>query len=202
MKHILICLGLLAGFFGIAHSIQTPEEVKKSEQIMLKMKQLDLLNQMIPLALTKEQIGKLLPSVERARAKVKQTQKEELNVLLKLESKLTDAIKTSTEKQIAPPKALIDEVSDETFKLAQKRGAIITENVDSVFKVFNDTLNAGQKKAAANSLAIAYFIPDADPKKMTDAEKIRVFIQEIFLDPQAYDVLLQLEKFAPSGGSK
>lgn len=201
MKHLLICLGLVAGFFGIGHSMQGADDptAKKSEQIVLKMRQLDLLNQLIPLALNKEQVGKLLPAVERARARVKQTQKEEFAVLDKLDTKITAAIKASEEKQIAPPQVLLDEVAAETFKLAQKRGAVITENVDAVFKAFNEICNAGQKKAAANSLAIAFYVPEADIKKMTDADKIKVYIREILLDPQAYDVLLRLEKTAPSG---
>jgi hypothetical protein len=200
MKHVIICLGIIAGFFGIGHAIQTPDEIKKSDQTMMKMRQIDLLTQIIPLALTKEQINKLLPAVERARAKVKMVQKAEAERLAKLDAKISAAIKDAEEKQIAPPKALLDELASATIDMSMKRQVAIDENTDAVVAVFKETCNAGQQKAAGHSLAPQLLDPTLDPKKMTEDDKIRFFVREILLDPQAYDVLVALEKTAPKGG--
>lgn len=200
MKHILICLGIIAGFFGIGHGMQTPEEIKKSEQTMMKLRQIDLLNQIIPLALTKDQIDKILPVVERARAKVKQIQKAEAEQLAKLDGKISAAIKDAEDKQVAPPKALLDELAKATFDMGMKRRVAIDENTDAVIATFNEVCNAGQKKAAINSLAPELIDPTLDSKKMTDDDKLRFFVREILLDPQSYDVLLALEKTASKGG--
>ena len=47
-----------------------------------------------------------------------------------------------------------------------------------------------------NSLAPQLLDPSLDPKTMTESDKLRFFIQEIFLDPQAYDIMLALQKTA------
>jgi hypothetical protein len=196
MKHIIICLGFIVSFIGHGHGAQTPDQSKKSEQVLMKMRQIDLLNQIIPLALQKEQIDKLLPAVERARSKVVQIQKDEASALEKLDSKISDAIKTSEEKGVAPPKTLLEELAQATNNMSQKRMLAIDENTEAVLRVFNDVCNAGQKKAAANSLAPQLLDPSLEPDKMTQADKVRFFVGEILLDPQAYEVLVQLQKHA------
>jgi hypothetical protein len=197
MKHIIVCLGVMLTLFGHGRA-QVPADLsKKSEAVLMKMRQIDLLTQFIPLALTKEQINKLLPAVERARAKVLQIQKEEAGTLEKLEAKIAAAINKSIEKNIAPPKSLLDELALTTAQMGTKRYAVIDENTAAVMKVFNEVCNAGQKKAAANSLAPQLFDPTLKPDQMTEVDKIRFFVQQIVLDPQAYDVLIRLEKYAP-----
>jgi len=193
MKHFLICVGIFLNLFTFGHA-QSADQARKSDEVVAKMRQIDLLVQIIPLALTKDQLDKLLPAVERARAKVRQIEKEEADTLAKLDSKVTDAVNKAIETSVAPPKALLDELASATQTMADKRQTAIEDNTDLVIKVFNDVCNAGQKAAAANSLAPQMFDPNLKPDKMTQAEKIRFFIQQILLDPQAYDVMLRLEK--------
>jgi hypothetical protein len=197
MKHIIVCLGVILTLFGHGHAQLSPEQSRKSEAILMKLRQIDLLTQFVPLALSKEQINKLLPAVERARAKVIALQKEEAQTLEKLDGKITEAISKSIDKNTPPPKALLDELALATATMGAKRDVLIDENTVAVMKVFNDICNAGQKKAAANSLAPQLFDPNLKPDKMTDGEKIRFFVQQIVLDPQSYDVLIRLEKHAP-----
>lgn len=195
MKHLILCLGIIAGFFGFGHA-QKPPEVNKSETILSKMRQIDVLEQVIPLALTKDQINQLLPSIERSRARVAAVKKEEAETLAKLEGKIDDAIKTAEEKMVAPPKALLDELAQAMLKMSIKRQMTVDENTDAVLKVFNDVCNAGQKKAAENSLKPELIDPSLHSDKMTSEEKIRFFIEQILLDPQSYPVLLELAKHA------
>lgn len=196
MKHIIICLGIIVGLFAHGHAMQTPEQSKKSAEILAKMRQIDLLTQLIPLALTKDQINTLLPVIERARAKLTQLNKDEATALEKLDSKITEAIKKSVETSVAPPKALLDELAEATMKMSLNRDAAGDEFTDLILKTFTDTCNAGQRKAAANSLAPQLFDPSLKPDKMTEQEKLRFFVRNILLDPQAYDVLVQLAKHA------
>jgi hypothetical protein len=196
MKHILICIGVIVGIFGYGHSMQTPEQARKSAEVLSKMRQIDLLNQLIPLALQKSQITQLLPVVERARAKVTEIQKDEAVKLERLDAKITAAIKKSIESNVAPPKALLDELAQATAEMSVKRLVAVDANTTSVLKVFNEVCNAGQKAAAAHSLAPQLLNPSLKPDQMTQEDKIRFFIQEILLDPQCYDVLVQLEKHA------
>ena len=195
MKHIIICLAVIAGFFGIGHA-QTQDQVRKSELVLSKMRQIDVLTQVVPLALTKDQLNQLLPAIERARARVAAQQKQEAQTLEALDGKVSDAIKQSEEKMVPPPQSLLDDLAKTTMQMALKRQVIVDENTDAVLKVFNQICNAGQKKAAANSLRPELIDPSLKADKMTDEEKIRFFIEEILLDPQGYPVLLELAKHA------
>ena len=193
MKNIIICLGLIVSLFTSAHG-QTPEQAKKSTEVMAKLRQIDLLTQIIPLALTKDQIDKLLPVIERARAKLTQLSKDEAVILDKLDGKVTDAIKKSIETSVAPPRDLLNELAQTTAKMSLNREAAGDEFTEAILKTFNDVCNAGQKKAAANSLAPQLIDPSLKADKMTDAEKVKLFVQNIFLDPECHEVLVQLEK--------
>ncbi len=196
MKHIVICLAIIFGLFGHGHG-QTVEHSPKAIATFAKFRQIDLLTQIIPLALTKEQINKILPVVERARSKAISLMKDQDAVIEKLDSKVSDAIKTSIEKGVAPPKALLNEIAEATMKMSLIWDASATEHIDATVKVFTETCNAGQRKVAINSLKPELLDPSLKSDKMTDAEKLRFFVTNILLDPQAYGVLVQLAKTAP-----
>ena len=68
------------------------------------------------------------------------------------------------------------------------------ENADAVLAVLKSTLNAGQIKAAANSEDMKAFDPNLDPAKLSDDDKLKFYIKDIVLDPQAYDLLMRMSK--------
>lgn len=196
MKLLIVCFGLVVTMLlGHASATQNPsEDAKKSDAVMMKFRQIDLLNQLIPLALTKDQIEKLLPSVERARAKVRETEKDEAKTLASYDKKITDEINRCIEKGEPPKRELLQELAVATKLMADNRSVIASENTEAVLKVFKETLNAGQLKAAENSLKPELFDPSLKSDKMTSDDKLRFFIRDILLDPQAYDVLVRLDK--------
>ena len=197
MKRMLAFLVVVVAALASAPAWgQSAEQGSKSDQVMLKLRQIDLLNMLIPLALTHDQIEKILPSIERARQKVRDAEKNEAATLEKLDAKVSDAIKKSIETSVAPPKALLDELAHTTQEMSDARIAIVEENTDNVLKVFGDTVNAGQKKAATNSFSPAYIDPKAKPDTVTDDEKLRFFVRDILLDPQSYDILVQMSRHA------
>lgn len=193
MKHIIICLGIIIGLFHLGHA-QTTDMGKKSDEVVAKMRQIDLLNQIVPLALKKDQINALLPVIERARSKVTQIEKDEAAALAKLDGKISAAVKKSIETNTPPPKEIMTEIAQATSDMSMKRLLAIDENTAAVLKVFNDSLDAGQKKVAANSFAASYINPNVKPDEIKEADKITFFIKEVLLDPQAYDLLIQLSK--------
>jgi hypothetical protein len=105
---------------------------------------------------------------------------------------VTSAVDTSVDKGVPPSKELLDELADLTFKWSLNRSAVSTANTDLVLKKFKEVTNVGQQKAAINSLAPQLIDPSLDPKKMSDEDKLRFFIQQIFLDPQCYPILIRL----------
>lgn len=173
---------------------QSPGIAEKSDQILDKVTQLDILNRLLPLVLTKEQYGKILPAVEKARQRVRDTQKKEADELKSLEPKLDTAMKDALDKGKVPTQELLKESSALFNQFRQRRLLVGIENEDAVLKVTKETLNLGQFKAAVNAFSPRLADPTLDPAKLDDDTKLRLFVRTILLHPGAYDLLLKLSK--------
>jgi hypothetical protein len=184
-------LALVAGA-----SPQTDEagRAAKADEILTKVRQLDVLNQILPVIMTKQQLRDLLPAIERARRNVRETQRKEFDELRKLDPKLEAAVKDALEKNKVPSVDLIKE-SAATFRLFEmRRRAVAQENEELVLKAFKEILTDAQEKAAANSLNPKLVDPNAEVSKLDQEQKLRLYVRGILLDPIAYDVLVKLAK--------
>lgn len=167
---------------------------KRADEIVAKIKRMDLMNQLLPLVLTKAQLDKILPVVETARKEARKAEGVEYEMLVKLEPSVDAALKEALEEQKLPPEDTMKNCAA-TFKTMNiRRQAIIADNVALVMAVLDKELNAGQKKAAANAIRPNLFDPNLDPSKMSDADKMRVYVQAIILDREAYDLLLTMSQ--------
>lgn len=167
---------------------------KQADEILKRVHKLDMLNQVLPVLMTKDQLQKILPVIEKARAKVKATEKSEFEALSKLNPKIDSALKEAFEKKKVPGREVLGEVAGlfKTFEL--RRIVIGNENTDSVIKVLKETLNEGQLASMRNALEPGLYDPGLDPKKMTDDEKLKFYVQGILLDPAMYEILTELYK--------
>lgn len=187
---LTICCGLALSGFAQSDDSRT----KQVDALLKKVKQIDILNRILPLLMTKEQIRKVLPAVEKARARVKEAQNKEFESLKKFEARLDAANKKAIESGVLPGRDLVSEIMKMFVEHGIQRQLIASENTEAVVKALKETLNEGQIKAAVNDLNPALFDPSLKPEKMTADDKLRFFVREIFLDPAAYDVLVLLSK--------
>lgn len=191
---------LLAALFALivpAWGQVTPDERSKAaDEILRKVRRLDLMNQILPLVLTKAQYAKVLPAIEKARAAVKKQEQVEYDFLSKLAPKIDKSLKEAVDQGKVPGNEVINQTWATFQTLGITRKAVADDNVDKVFDVLKSTLNAGQLKTAANTVNVKAFDPGADPKTMTDDAKVRIYVRLILLDPLAYDLLLQLSRKA------
>ncbi len=189
---------LMVALLGIVTTgfAQTTDQdlADRSTVIFEKATRVDLYNQILPILLTKEEYRDLLPAIEKARQKVRDTQKLEAGELAKLEAKLDSAIKEADEKGLVPPRELLTSVSQTLSKFTFARRIIAESNTNDVYTVFMKITNAGQQKAAANALNPRYFAPNVKPEEMKDEDKIKIYVREILLHPVAYDIMRQLSK--------
>lgn len=165
----------------------------QSAATLQKMRQLDLLNQLIPLVLTKEQIRKVLPVIERARRDVKVQEDEEAKLLAQKAAQIDKAVKDGVEKGDVPNKELLKELNAMIRFFDMKRDAVANDNTQMVLEVMKTTLNAGQLKAAANSLNLKAFNPSIKVEELKEEDKLKFFVREIMLDPLAYDILVRMQ---------
>lgn len=165
----------------------------QSNVILDKMRQIDLLNHILPLALKKEQILKILPVVEKARRDVRLQTDEEAKLLQMQAAKVDKAVKDGIEKGDVPDKQLLRELNAMVRLFSMKRAAIASDNATMVLDVMKSTLNAGQIKVAANSLDFKSYNPNIKPEDIKEEDRLKLFVQEVMLDPLAYDLLVKIQ---------
>ncbi len=170
----------------------SPEKSKKSNEILVKARQVDLLNQLLPLVLTTDQINKLLPVLEKVRSKENEVAAKEAEQMRVMEPKIDSALQKGVKDGVVPTKELLRELNNMFIAFTMIREAITDENVNTILTGLKATLNAGQLKAAQNSMDPKAFDPAAKPSEMTSDDKLKVFIKNVLMDWICYDLLVKL----------
>ena len=196
MKKVLLAIALFSCVLGSMANAQTTkaDAGKRADEILAKVHELDLLNQLLPVLMTKEQMRKILPSVEKAREMVKATEKGEAEQLEKLAAKIDPVLKEAYEKNKVPSQDVLLEYAKTFVKLRVVRRSVIESNTTAVLEVVQKTLDKGQLAAARNALDPKLIDPSLDKEKMSDDDKMRFWVKVILLDPQTYTILLKLSK--------
>ena len=193
-RKILLVLSLVFGLFAVSLAQDVdPEMAKQSADILTRMRKVELLNQILPIALTKDQIQQILPVLERIREKNRKLIEQEHKDLLEFDRSSSDAMDAAIKGEM--PKS--DYVRNmEAFYKANdiRRQVAMGENIDILMPKLKEVCNQGQMKVMANSLTLAFFEPDLTAGDVNDEVKERVFCREILLDPLTYDLLVQMSK--------
>lgn len=196
LGHFVAVIVAFAAFTGAfaQQSLAEKERARRSDEIVKKARKIDILNQLLPVLLTKDQITTLLPELAKAREAVRKVEEAEYKSLIELEPKLDAAIKEGIDKQRVPKEEVLRAMLKTFHALAIVRDATVQANVEAVFEVVNKIFNDGQKAAARNALTPSLMDPTLDPKKMTDDQKLRFWVRVILLDRDSYDTLLEVVK--------
>ncbi len=191
---LVLGLALVATAFIAFAGDTEADRIKKADEINYKLVKIDVYNQILPLILKKDQISKLLPVIEKARKRTKDTQDQELEVMKAMEKKLDVALKEANEKSKVPSRELFKEILDMYKLFRVKRLVTIGENTDTVSEVLNKILDKGQKAALIGALDMKSADGGFDTSKLSDEMKLRFYVQTILLEPAAYDILLEMSK--------
>lgn len=197
MKHLLLSIALAFVIVPVAGAqILTPKG-SKSDEINMKIHEVDMLMQVLPLVLTKDQLNdKILPNIEKQREVLRKELAYEDDELAKLEPLMDEAISGAYSKGTYPARKSTSAVADKTYRLGLQRQIIFGVMTDSVIDMLKATLNAGQKKALLGSFDPKFIDPTAKPETITEDKKMRFFVQRVFLDPTTYEILKKLAKTA------
>jgi diphthamide synthase (EF-2-diphthine--ammonia ligase) len=190
MKRFTFAVCLILALVGAGFA---QDKSAQSTAVLDKMRQIDLLNHILPLALQKEQIRKILPVIEKARRDVRLWTDEEAKFLQQNSAKVDKAVKDAVEKGDVPNKELIKELNAMVRMFAMKRAAIASDNTQMVMEAMKTSLNAGQMKVAANALDFKLYNPNIKPEEIKEEDRLRLYVQEVLLDPLAYDLLVKMQ---------
>jgi hypothetical protein len=191
----LIAAACLAPLACAQSPITTPNGAR-SDAINLKIRQIDILVQVLPLAIRKEQFSPLLGAIEKARAKQKQIVGLEDSDLAKIDGDVTTALNNALQKGAFPPREMQIATAKLFRAMAIRRQVAVGEMLDDLCAAIKKIFDEGQLKVMANSLDPYLIDPSIKKDSLTQDGKVRFFVQQIILDPVAYDVLLKLDEKA------
>ena len=195
MRTRLALLFILSVFASMSFAQVTPGGAK-SDEITAKWRQIDSLIQILPLALTKKQIDKILPALEKIRGEEKKIRSNEDKFLAEKEEATNKIYKDAIEKGVYPARPFQMEIAKLTKVLSLMRQAYITQSIDDLIKVLKSTLDAGQMKAMVNSLEPNAINPEnPKAKDMTEDQKLKYFVRAVWLDSATYDALVKIRQF-------
>lgn len=178
----------------LAQAQLTSATTKRSEEVGLKIKKMDLINQLLPVLLTPEQLKKILPVVEKARKAETDQLVREADLLKKLEPSLDKAISEATKTKKTVPIETMTKASSTLKAIRVSRNVMVDQQITATLSVVKSTLDEGQKKAAANSLPVGNFWPGKKSEEVSQDEKLRAWVKYVLLDPGSYDLLLALSR--------
>lgn len=158
-----------------------------------KLAELDLANRILPLLMTKEQIGKMLPEIEKARKNVRDQEKKEADRLAALKPEI-DKYHAEILQGKVPPQPFLDKVTALFKKFENERVGVKVANALILSEAMNKHLNEGQIKAAVGVVDKIY---DEQNKKWdngTAAQKLQFYAITIFMGERAYDLLVRISR--------
>jgi hypothetical protein len=167
-----------------------------SQEVQTKMRKVDLLLQIMPLVLRKDQFSPILAELERIRKKQSEVLSREDDEIIKLEAKLDEALKKANEDGVYPSRELQLECVKLTRALGTVRNMARTDFASELFKVVDTVFDKGQKAIAAKSLDWKLMDPSLKLDEKPQADQIKFYLKLVLLDPLAYDVLVDLSKKA------
>jgi hypothetical protein len=192
MKLVAIALAVLVFGTSIAGA---PAIQKKpnpdADRIALKIRRIEILDQLLPVLMTKDQLKKLLPEIEKARQTELDIQKSELDEMKGFEPKLDEALEAAIKEQKLPKDEFVVEYLKMFSKFSNKRKFFMTTSAKAIVVKMKEVMNVGQLKTAEVSLDPRLF-GEKDPEAMTSDEKLVLWAREVLLDRASYDLLVDM----------
>lgn len=189
MRTITAIIALIA-FSGAIAQVSTNDPHKMGPTLE-KMAELDLANRILPLLLTKDQIAKLLPEIEKARKNVRDQEKKEADRLKELQPEI-DKYHAEIFEGKTPPQAFLDKMTALFKKFDNERVGVKIANALILSEAMNKNLNEGQIKAAVGVVDKIYDEQNKTWDSGTAAQKLQYYAVSIFMGDRAYDLLVRM----------
>src|ERR1700722_6458511 len=120
MKHFprAIVLFLAISLSAVALCQSHEAEAEKSSKILDHIRDVDLLNKLLPIVWTKAELNAILPEIEKVRQKIKDTHHQEYLTLVAVDAKATAAVDKALLDGNLPGKALMNELEASLDKMS------------------------------------------------------------------------------------
>lgn len=192
MKLVAIALAVLVFGTSIAGApVMQRKPNPEADRIAFKIRRIQILDQLLPVLMTKSQIKALLPVIERSRQKELDLEKKELQEMKEFEPEIDKELNRAIKEQ----KVATDEFARKYLKLVNAftlgRQILVGGSSADVLAKMKEVLNEGQLKTAELSLDPRLF-GEKDPANMSSDAKLKMWIGEVLLDRASYDLLVDM----------
>ena len=185
---VLACMGVCTSAFG-----QADQQARNAvDRFFFKTTELQFYNLMLPILITKDQYKIILPAIEKARERVRQTYKKELEEIHGLDPDVDQALAAARDKDQVISGVLQAKLDKLKGGILMRRLIMAQLNENDVYDAIVKALNPGQQKAMANSLTPRLIDPNLKPDKMTQEDKLRLFVRDVLLTPDYYDDMVKM----------
>jgi hypothetical protein len=159
-----------------------------------KVQRLALLNQLLPLLLTRDQIRQLLPALEKARASIQAQVVVEQKRLEAIAPIVDRLYSEAMEDGAVPSQEEIAKIDAVYAELTKGRDDVLKKAAQDILIALQTILTESQRTVMANSLDLARYAPNTDPDSVPNELKILTYVHMVLLNPMTYDILVEMNR--------
>jgi hypothetical protein len=193
MRRIGLILAIAFGLtMGVPQQASTPT-LSEVDQLLLALSDITWFNNIRPLNLTKPQIERLIPAHERAYKQLERLIQEEAKELRNRKDEIL-RIREDTSRGKSLPKEFLETIkrleTDAAQKRRQLRAQVVSEVATELKPHFTDEQFQFMVKRSKEVLEAAR----VDVAQLKDDQLYALFIESVFLDPRAPELLKEWQR--------
>jgi hypothetical protein len=193
MRRIGLILAIACGLtLGVPQQASTPT-LSEVDQLLLALSDITWFNNIRPLNLTKPQIERLIPAHERAYKQLERLIQEEAKELRNRKDEIL-RIREDTSRGKSLPKEFLETIkrleTDAAQKRRQLRAQVVSEVATELKPTFTDEQFQYMVKRSKEVLEAAR----VDVAQLKDDQLYALFIESVFLDPRAPELLKEWQR--------
>jgi phosphoenolpyruvate-protein kinase (PTS system EI component) len=193
MRRIGLILAIACGLtLGVPQQASTPT-LSEVDQLLLALSDITWFNNIRPLNLTKTQIERLIPAHERAYKQLERLIQEEAKELRNRKDEILK-VREDTSRGKSLPKEFLETIkrleTDAAQKRRQLRAQVVSEVATELKPTFTDEQFQYMVKRSKEVLEAAR----VDVSQLKDDQLYALFIESVFLDPRAPELLKEWQR--------
>jgi septal ring factor EnvC (AmiA/AmiB activator) len=193
MKKVLVCFVLIFSVCALSFSQTDEQKQQDIANFRARIHQLEIYNYVLPVLLKKDQLRSLLTEIEKVRQKRREILDAEYKVMNQLNARVDEAITAASTKGAVPGQELVSDLYGATQRTQLVMMMWTNESVDVLYTTVLAVLDKGQQTVMAKTLNPKDFPNELKkPEEVTQAERIKIFIKYVLLDPDAYNLLVKM----------
>jgi len=193
MRRIGLIMAMACGLMlGVPQQASTPT-LSEVDQLLLALSDITWFNNIRPLNLTKTQIERLIPAHERAYKQLERLVQEEAKELRNRKDEIM-RIREDTSRGKSLPKEFLETIkrleTDAAQKRRQLRAQVVSEVATELKPTFTDEQFQYMVKRSKEVLEAAR----VDVAQLKDDQLYALFLESVFLDPRAPELLKEWQR--------